>query len=102
MTKIGPDSSGKREGLEVTPAQDSKKGYQFPEIRELNDVLVGELLEPGDWVVANVDYGFWPVGAQKQLYRGETVWIFRSLTSTIRQLQLSDAQTSLRPIAKDC
>ncbi len=39
-------------------------------------MLVGELAQRGDWIVANVETNsFWPVNAQKQIYRGETIWI---------------------------
>jgi hypothetical protein len=42
-------------------------------VPELKDVLVGELAERAEWVVANVEpSSFWPVNAQKMLYRGET------------------------------
>jgi hypothetical protein len=35
-------------------------------IPEVNDVIIGELAEPGEWVVANVETSsFWPVKAQK-------------------------------------
>lgn len=45
-------------------------------IPEVNDVIVGELAEPGWWVVANIDTSsYWPVKAQKVPYRGETLWI---------------------------
>ena len=40
------------------------------------DVLVGELAQRGEWVVANIQTNsFWPVNAQKVMYRGEAVWI---------------------------
>ncbi len=46
------------------------------EIPETNDVIVGELAERGDWVLANVDTnGSWPVATQKVSYRREIVWI---------------------------
>jgi hypothetical protein len=45
-------------------------------IPEVNDVIVGELAERGEWVVASVQTGVaWPVNSQKVLYRGETLWI---------------------------
>jgi hypothetical protein len=48
----------------------------MPTIQEVNDVIVGELAERGEWVVANIQTSsFWPVKAQKVLYRGEIIWI---------------------------
>jgi hypothetical protein len=50
-------------------------------IPEVNDVIVGELAERGEWVVANVQTGTsWPVKSQKVLYRGETIWIMPVMT----------------------
>jgi len=46
-------------------------------VRDLKDFLVGELLERGEWVVANVETtSYWPVTAQKIAFFGEVVWIF--------------------------
>lgn len=76
MTKAKADANAKSEAPSAASAGESKKGILGLEIRELKDVLVGELAQHGDWVVANVQTNsFWPVNAQKQLYRGETVWI---------------------------
>jgi hypothetical protein len=48
----------------------------MPRIPEVNDVIVGELAERGEWVVANIETSsFWPVMAQKVPYRGEIFWI---------------------------
>jgi Methylamine utilization protein MauJ len=45
-------------------------------IPEVKDVIVGELAECGEWIVANIQTGsIWPVNAQKVQYRGETLWI---------------------------
>jgi hypothetical protein len=45
-------------------------------IPEAKDVIVGELAERGDWIVANIETtSGWPVHAQKVLYRGQTIWI---------------------------
>jgi hypothetical protein len=50
-------------------------------IPEVNDVIVGELAERGEWVVANVQTGAtWPVNSQKVLYRGEALWIMPVMT----------------------
>lgn len=47
-----------------------------PKIPEVNDVIIGELAERGEWVVASVQTAVaWPVNSQKVLYRGETLWI---------------------------
>lgn len=43
---------------------------------DLNEVLVGELRQNADWLVAGVrTTGSWPVRTQKVLYRSETLWI---------------------------
>ena len=45
-------------------------------IPDHKDVIVGELAERGEWIVANIQTGsFWPVTAQKVRYRGEAFWI---------------------------
>ncbi len=45
-------------------------------IPDVKDVIVGELAERGEWIVANIQTGnLWPVNAQKVQYRGETLWI---------------------------
>jgi hypothetical protein len=50
-------------------------------IPEVNDVIVGELAERGEWVVANVQTGAtWPVNSQKVPYRGEAIWIMPVMT----------------------
>ena len=53
-----------------------KKISKMPEIREIKDVIIGELAESGDWVVANIETkSCWPVNTQKASYLGETIWI---------------------------
>jgi hypothetical protein len=50
----------------------------FPRLRLPNpaEILVGELAEPGDWVVAYVETtSYWPVKTQKANYRGRTIWV---------------------------
>ncbi len=70
-------TTAKSETPAAAPAEKPKKGFLAVEIRDLKDVLVGELAQRGDWIVANVETNsFWPVNAQKQIYRGETIWIF--------------------------
>ena len=50
--------------------------FRGPSIPEIRDVIVGELAERGEWVVANVVTSMsWPVKAQKVTYRGAVVWI---------------------------
>jgi hypothetical protein len=50
-------------------------GWQL-EIPEVKDVIVGELSERGDWVVANVETNApWPVKAQKVPFRNKLIWI---------------------------
>jgi len=45
-------------------------------IPDLKDVIIGELAERGEWIVANIQTGsMWPVNAQKVMYRGEVFWI---------------------------
>ena len=45
-------------------------------IPEAKDVIVGELAQNGDWIVASVDTRFaWPVKAQKFKYRGAEIWV---------------------------
>jgi hypothetical protein len=42
----------------------------------INEVIVGELAERGEWIVATVQtQGVWPVHSQKVEYRGESLWI---------------------------
>jgi hypothetical protein len=43
---------------------------------DLNEVIVGELRQNAEWLVAGVrTTGSWPVRTQKVLYRGEALWI---------------------------
>jgi hypothetical protein len=45
-------------------------------IPTVNEVIVGELAERGEWIVATVQSNYpWPVNAQKVPYRGKSVWI---------------------------
>ena len=45
-------------------------------IPEINEVIVGELAEHGDWIVATVQTReVWPANSQKVSYRGESLWI---------------------------
>lgn len=76
MTEATTNANAQAEAPAAIPAEKPAKGLLGIEIRELKDVLVGELAQRGDWVVANVETNsFWPVNSQKQIFRGETVWI---------------------------
>src|SRR4029077_13694878 len=45
-------------------------------IPEVKDVIVGELAERGEWIVANIDAtSSWPLNSQKVTYRGDVFWI---------------------------
>ena len=45
-------------------------------IPDAKDVLIGELAERGQWILANVETtSCWPITAQKVRYRGHTMWI---------------------------
>lgn len=76
MTGGKPDTNTEPGTPVAVAAERPRKWPQSVEIQELGDVLVGELAEPGNWIVANVETThFWPTNAQKQIYRGETIWI---------------------------
>lgn len=46
------------------------------EIPDPKDVVRGELVQSGEWVVANVSTNsFWPIAAQKVRWRGVDMWI---------------------------
>ena len=47
-----------------------------PDPPNYSDIMVGELREPGNWMVANIQTeAFWPTNSQKITYKGEAVWI---------------------------
>jgi hypothetical protein len=51
-------------------------------IPEVNDVIVGELAERGEWVLANVQTGAtWPVNSQKVIFHSEAIWIMPIMTN---------------------
>ena len=67
------------------------------EIPEAKDVIVGELAERGEWVVANVETtGSWPVNSQKVLYRGETVWILPTMQKHFPAVAMKTPQGKTR------
>src|SRR5262249_9458262 len=56
-------------------SEEQKRPWQLT-VPQAKDAIVGELAEPGPWIVAHVEASsFWPVNAQKVPYRGETIWI---------------------------
>ena len=56
--------------------EEEKKEPWHLTIPDHKDVIVGELAESGEWIVANIQTNsFWPVNAQKVMYRGEVFWI---------------------------
>lgn len=76
MTKRIADTTAKSDKPAAASAKKPNKGPFSLEIPKLGDVLVGELAHSGYWVVANVETNsFWPVNPQKQIYRGESIWI---------------------------
>lgn len=60
---------------EPQPEKEKKEPWHLT-IPDHKDVIVGELAESGEWIVANIQTNsFWPVNAQKVMYRGEAFWI---------------------------
>jgi hypothetical protein len=59
------------------PEADEEKTVWHLKIPAQNEVFVGELAERGEWIVANIQTydGFWPVNAQKVMYRSHAFWI---------------------------
>jgi hypothetical protein len=50
-------------------------------IPTVNDVIIGELAERGEWVLANIQDGAtWPVNSQKVIFHDEAVWIMPIMT----------------------
>src|SRR5580704_5356430 len=72
---------GRRIGRHMSiAAKTSEPGDNFPalrhEIPDVNSVIVGELAQNGEWIVANVSTNsFWPVTSQKVRWRGIDIWI---------------------------
>lgn len=76
MTEEGADAAANPDSPAVTSAVKPKKAPLTIEIQELKDVIVGDLAESGNWIVANIETSsYWPVNAQNLKYRGETIWI---------------------------
>ena len=60
---------------------DARAAMRDLKIPEVNEVIVGELAERGEWVVADVETRTaWPVKAQKVSYRGNAIWIMPIMT----------------------
>lgn len=58
------------------PVEEEAKEPWHLTIPDHKDIIVGELAERGEWIVANIQTdSFWPVNAQKVMYRGEVFWI---------------------------
>jgi hypothetical protein len=56
-------------------AEEKKEPWRLT-MPDHKDVIVGELAERGEWIVASIQTNSsWPVNAQKVCYRGETFWI---------------------------
>jgi hypothetical protein len=72
-----PDEPNKAQpNQRAAPEVGPERGFPFPKIPHIRDVLVGELAARARWIVANVEStGSWPIKAQKYRYRGEDVWI---------------------------
>jgi hypothetical protein len=52
---------------------DIPAGFRIPDHR---DVIKGELLQSGQWIVANIQTsGAWPIVSQKVCWRGVDIWI---------------------------
>jgi hypothetical protein len=67
-------------------------------IPEIKDVIVGELEERGEWIVADVQtQGIWPVHSQKVPYRGESVWIMPVMKDRFPAIAMKMPQGRSRP-----
>ena len=60
----------------VPEAKDSALAWHREILDDLKSVIVGELAQHGEWIVANVlTNSFWPIAAQKVRWRGVDIWI---------------------------
>jgi hypothetical protein len=76
MVPMSNEAKKAQPNQRAEPEVEPERGFPFPEIPHLRDVLVGELAAHGHWVVANVESaGSWPIKAQRCRYRGEDIWI---------------------------
>jgi hypothetical protein len=59
-----------------TPEQEDGTSPLRREVPDLKSVIVGELAQNGEWIVANISTNsFWPIAAQKVRWRGVDIWI---------------------------
>jgi hypothetical protein len=64
-----------REHPEVEQRQENKEPWRLT-LPDRESVFVGELAEPGEWIVANIQTNStWPVNAQKVMYHERAFWI---------------------------
>jgi hypothetical protein len=60
----------------VPEAKESALAWHREIQDDLKSVIVGELAQHGEWIVANVlTNSFWPIAAQKVRWRGVDIWI---------------------------
>jgi hypothetical protein len=60
----------------VPEAKDSALALHREILDDLKSVIVGELAQHGEWIVANVlTNSFWPIADQKVRWRGVDIWI---------------------------
>ena len=66
------------------------------EISDLEDVLVGEIAEAGDWVIANLETTIsWPVFYQKYAFHGQTYFIIPLTNNHYPAVALKRSQQTL-------
>jgi hypothetical protein len=59
-----------------TPERDDSISAFRREIPDQKSVIVGELAQNGEWIVANISTNsFWPIASQKVRWRGVDIWI---------------------------
>jgi hypothetical protein len=60
----------------VPEAKEGASPFRREVLDDLKSVIVGELAQHGEWVVANVlTNSYWPIAAQKVRWRGVDIWI---------------------------
>jgi hypothetical protein len=60
----------------TSEAKDGIVSLPRGEIPDHKSVIVGELAQNGDWIVANISTGsFWPITSQKVRWRGLDFWV---------------------------
>jgi hypothetical protein len=59
------------------------KAWHREILDDLKGVIVGELAQHGEWIVANIlTNSYWPIAAQKVRWRGVDIWIMPITKST--------------------